>query len=301
MKHVDDYADRVPKDWIERGGLFLPMYQSEAMWINFVSCAVGGQVCYPMAVKVGTGKINAVTGEAWRAGLHRDPQDYMVGCEQPWLDGYCIEKGIIRQFVAQPFGSGYSAEAQISGTDIHGGIQITVYPMKREVFEKRFPVGSSERLLHRCKNRTITVEDVYYHKGPGADRSSSRVMSLAPGGRMKQTIYDDPFDINDWDIVQGRRCFVHIANSKVWQDITGERPPTTPPTASDYTNAGLPWYNVYDGDKEALEGSAILNGLKSVAQMGEEKGEQPLPENEPVNPKALISYVSDGSSPKTIL
>jgi hypothetical protein len=27
--------------------------------------------------------------------------------EQPWLDGYCVEKGYIRQFVAMPLGEGY--------------------------------------------------------------------------------------------------------------------------------------------------------------------------------------------------
>ena len=61
--------------------------------------------------------------------------------EQSWLDGYCIEKDIIRQFVAMPLGSGYSAEEQITGEAEHGGIQIIVYPMKPEIFEKRFPQG----------------------------------------------------------------------------------------------------------------------------------------------------------------
>jgi hypothetical protein len=44
--------------------------------------------------------------------------------EQPWLDGYCVEKGIIRQFVAMPLGAGYTAEEQISGKAEHGGLQI---------------------------------------------------------------------------------------------------------------------------------------------------------------------------------
>ena len=59
--HVDDYSDNVPAPWIEHGGVFLPMYQSEAMWINF-----GGLSDYPFAIKIAAGKINAVSGEAWR-------------------------------------------------------------------------------------------------------------------------------------------------------------------------------------------------------------------------------------------
>ena len=35
LRHVDDFADRVPSSWRQHGGVFLPMYQSEAMWIAF--------------------------------------------------------------------------------------------------------------------------------------------------------------------------------------------------------------------------------------------------------------------------
>jgi hypothetical protein len=65
--------------------------------------------------KVATGKINAVTGEGWTAGLNRNPQDYLIVPEQPWLDGYCVEKGVVRQFVAMPLGRGYTTEEQLTG------------------------------------------------------------------------------------------------------------------------------------------------------------------------------------------
>ena len=35
LRHVDDYKDTVPAPWIERGGVLMPMYQSEALWIRF--------------------------------------------------------------------------------------------------------------------------------------------------------------------------------------------------------------------------------------------------------------------------
>ena len=99
LRHLDDYAARLPEAWRRRGGVIMPMHQAEALWINF-------NARYPFAVKVATGKICAVTGEAWVNRLNRDPQDYVVVPEQPWLDGYCIEKGVIRQFVAMPLGRG---------------------------------------------------------------------------------------------------------------------------------------------------------------------------------------------------
>jgi hypothetical protein len=56
-------------------------------------------------------------------------------------------------------------------------------------------------------------------------------MGLAPGGRMRQEIYKDPFQPDDWDQDTSSKCFVHIANSLVWREITGEQPPTVPATA----------------------------------------------------------------------
>ena len=130
LRHLDDFARRLPVEWLRRGGLIMPMHQAEAMWIDFS----GGD--YPCAVKIATGKVCAVTGDAWVNHLNRDPQDYVVLPKQPWLDGYCVEKGVIRQFVAMSLGEGYSVEEQITGAAEYGGVQIVVYPMKRDVYEK---------------------------------------------------------------------------------------------------------------------------------------------------------------------
>ncbi len=62
------------------------MYQSEALWLDFSSNRWLGD--YPCAVKVATGKINAISGEPWGHGLIAVLQDYLVIPEQPWLDGY---------------------------------------------------------------------------------------------------------------------------------------------------------------------------------------------------------------------
>jgi len=109
-------------------------------------------------------------------------------------------------------------------------------------------------------------------------------MGLAPGGKMRQKIYPDPFDLDDYDTEHASRCFVHIANSMVWRAITGSPPPTEPPTADDYTRRGLPWFDLYDEDLAALDGAPPLAGLKSVKEMGDKKGEQPLPDNTTVDP-----------------
>ena len=277
--HVDDYADNVPEAWSEHGGVFLPMFQSEAMWINFMERQIANRrSSYPFAIRIATGKTNAIDGRSWTERLTRGPQNYVVAPTQPWLDGYCVKKGVIRQFVAMPLGSGYTAEEQISGEAKYGGVQIAVHPMKGDVFERRFPVG---------KSRAPVFEDCCYMVAPDS-KYESIDMGLAPGGQMRQEVYDDPFDLEDWDLDHSSRCFVHISNSLVWREITGTAPPTVPPTASEYTNAGLPWFDYYSDGPSAIEGTGFLKKLKSIVDIGKEKGDVPLPENKSVNPKSVV-------------
>ncbi len=281
LRHVDDHAANVPTPWLQRGGVMLPMYQSEAMWLSFNSHSMDGHWApYPFAVKVATGKQCAVSGKAWNDGLKRDPQDYMVIPTQPWLDGYVVEKGLIRQFVAMPLGSGYTAEEQITGRAEHGGLQLAAYPMKREVFERRFPkremddMYDMDEVFHCCDSSLLSVGG----------------MGLAPGGRMHQEIYDDPYDEDDWEMDATSRCFVHLCNSLVWNSITGSHPPHPAPTSKQYTQAGFPWFDYYDESATAVAGAPALAKMKSVAALSQEKGDVVLPENESVTPSNLVVY-----------
>jgi hypothetical protein len=269
VEHVDDFEDKLPEAWRQHGGVFIPMYQSEALWINF-----SGD--YPCAIKIAAGKINAVSGKEWTNGLSDDPQDYAVIPEQPWLDGFNVSEGFIRQFVAMPLGEGFTAEEQITGQAEHGGLQIIAYPMKHDVYVEHF-----ERQVEA---------DMDYLEMPMFCRSvcesASPDMGLAPGGLMRQEIYEDEYGIDAWDQEKGFRCFVHLANSAVYQAITGHHPPHKPPSAKDYTNAGLPWFDYYS-DKKALPGTETLSKLTSVGAKMIEKGKGLLTDNDPVQPKIL--------------
>ena len=98
---------------------------------------------------------------------------------------------------------------------------------------------------------------------------------------MKQEIYDDPYGIDAWDQEHPSRCFVRIVNSAQWMAITDEQPPTRPPNAKQYTEAGLPWFDYYGGDAEVISAAEKLSDIKSVAQIADEKGDE-LPGNETV-------------------
>jgi hypothetical protein len=287
LRHVDDYAERVPATWKAHGGVMLPMHATEAMWLNFRSDSVPKHGhAWPFALKVATGKRSAVTGEAWRQGLPREPkQDYLVIPSQPWLDGYCVADDVIRQFVAMRLGEGYTVEEQLTELAEVGGLQLEVFPMKEEAFLARWPEQVFED-MELC--RSAGAAPPMPMAAAPRKRSKKKEMGLAPGGRMKQTIHKDPYREDEWDLSRSSRCFVHLLDAASWQAVTGSPPPTKPPTAKDYSNAGLPWFHLDESNVESVGGSKLLAGLKSVLGMGQAKGEQPLPENEPVDAPVVV-------------
>ena len=147
------------------------------MWINF-EC----RNTQDYLIKVYVGEVNAVSGEpaVEDAGtkLRRqvklarqynnvDPapplQDYIIVPGQQWLDGIADANGSVRQFVAMPFGSGYSVESQVTGKDAAGGIQfeITPYKPRQEALNTRRSANSTSRtvsfIIRTLTGKTINV------------------------------------------------------------------------------------------------------------------------------------------------
>ena len=70
VKSVADFETCVPEAWRGSPGVFIPMYQKEAMWLAFDAAS-----WRPNAVQITAGQINAVSGEVHREGLSGEPQD----------------------------------------------------------------------------------------------------------------------------------------------------------------------------------------------------------------------------------
>ena len=81
---------------------------------------------------------------------------------------------------------------------------------------------------------------------------------------MRQEIYEDDYGFDAWDTSVRSRCFVHIVNSVQFFNVTGAQPPSQPPTAREYTMAGLPWFDYYGGDLEALDGAQKWRGWTAL-------------------------------------
>ncbi|MGB8021366.1 MAG: hypothetical protein WCF04_09075 [Candidatus Nanopelagicales bacterium] len=301
LRHVDDFASTLPAGWLARGGVIAPMHQAEALWISFGSLGWGK---YPWAVKVAAGKINAISGEQWSTDLRgpagaadaadarsaegrrlrtRRPgaavkQDYVVVPEQPWLDGFNVAEGRIRQFVAMPLGGGHTAEEQITGRAEVGGLQLLAYPLK------------AERYIEPPRWSGVAFETVACAPPPGG-------MGLGLGGLMRQDIEADPHGADAWDLEHPARCFIHLANAEQWGAITGEPMPTRPIRRAEYARAGIPWFD-YSAPGPKAAGSDALDGLRTVGEVEADAG-RVLPDDGPI-PIDRIRRIPDRRMPPVV-
>lgn len=247
---VLDYWNRVPPSWRSQNSYFISMYQREALWLGF-----DGAMWKPNAVKVAIGKVNVISGQAWDTALYIQPQNYIVCPNQPWLDGINAGQNMIRQFVAMPLGSGLTVEAQVSGAEEFGGIQILAYEPKPGRFSDQPPERSPEV------------------RGLAASLPMSTEMGLSAGGKMLQKIYPDRYGVDTWDLTNFGSLVVHIVNSEQYRELTNLEPPLTPITAQSYTQYGLLWFSPYDEAQDDVPAAELLTQVKTIREQESEQNE----------------------------
>src|SRR5438309_10603880 len=123
LYRVSDYPGKCPDAW-ESGGVFVPLHDREATWLSFTTQE-------PVALLVGAGGINALTGKPLGTKLEAD--GYLVTPPQPWLDGFKSPNGTVYQFVAAAYegGKGVTVGEQLLGDKIvSGGLGLAVFRAK---------------------------------------------------------------------------------------------------------------------------------------------------------------------------
>jgi len=292
MKRIEDYKDKVPAAWKDHGGVFIPMFEREAMWLGFSGPT--------SAVKVATGKVNAVSGGKWSQELQpptgvdgKDPeQDYMVAPDpQPWLDGFNIGGGQIRQFVAMQMGKSYTVEAQVTGKEDVGGIQVLVIPPKPgaiKVPQYTYRDNPEIYAASAFESCDVPIDPLSATRSISGSFNKSAEMGLAQGGRMEQKVYEDPHGIEVWDQAKAERVFIHIVNAELWKQITGEKCPESPIAASEYKGA----YFTYDNGHDAVKGSGTLANIKPVSQKDKEHGFTGQQDDSPMDEKTTNPTVN---------
>ena len=86
--NVNAFGSHLPERLVKRCGIFFPMWQREAMWIEFDN----EHPHMKYAAEIYVSHINAISGlqvqkVAWK-------QDYVVVPGQPWLDGMAVAPGV---------------------------------------------------------------------------------------------------------------------------------------------------------------------------------------------------------------
>ncbi|MGY0499052.1 hypothetical protein ACWZHB_11205 [Nocardia sp. FBN12] len=278
LRRVADYPETVPEEWRERGGVMLPVYQREAMWLRFSATT-------PTALKVAVGKVCAVSGKPWNDALTKDPQNYLALPEQPWLDGINSGQGTVRQFVAVPMGLGATVEGQVTGTEQWGGVQLAVHGLT-ETAREEWSRQERERRQRMPVAPTPVGEPPWAAVASGAPQyggpmpvsapagmptpgapppaggPAARKMGMGAGGTMRQEIYAGKRPIDDYQPDADGRVFVHLTSAAEWQQITGEPAPPTPITATAYAANGLPWFDYYAADSDDLPPATELADVK---------------------------------------
>ncbi|MER8030002.1 hypothetical protein ABTZ78_13710 [Streptomyces bauhiniae] len=258
LRRVADYADRVPEVWGARGGVLLPMYLREAMWLSFAGTTE------PAALQVGVGKVCAVSGKPWRGTLARDPQNYVTLPRQPWLDGINSGDGTVRQFVAVPLGLGATVEGQVTGEESWGGVQLQAFGLRPEVLARW---RETQRARSAGGYGAPPAFAAPAPGGPppaGAAPRQAAAMGLGVGGSMRQEVYRDERPASDWSDTPAGRVFVHLVTPPEWRRITGEEPPPSPVDRAAYTRAGLPWFEPYDDQADDLSPADPLTPVRPV-------------------------------------
>lgn len=269
LRRVEDYPATASAEWLARGGVMLPVYQHEAMWLSF-------DTEEPAALQVSVGKVCAVSGESWVEKLRKKKQNYVALPDQPWLDGINAGDGFIRQFVAVPLGSGATVEGQVTGQEVHGGVQLR-------------GVGLTKDALRQWRKD----QRAWNHLGVGlacmALNASAPGMGLGAGGMMRQEIYADERKLADYDAGRDWRVFVHLCSAQQWTLITGEVPPPSPVDRETYVRFGLPWFDYYDADAKDIKASKKLAKVNTVDEV---LGVEKVPFT-PVDPKTVITLKAE--------
>lgn len=251
LRSVESLGDRATSTMTERGGVVMPIYQREAMWLSF-------HANVPVAIQVATGLRCAITGHKLEKRLRHRKQNFLVGTTQPWLDGFKTETGEVRQFVAARLGDGATVEEQLSDDAPVGGVQIVVWELTDEALER----------WRNRQDRWIRASS----PPPGVCFSIAPVdcmmeMGVGAGGLIQQEIYKSDFAKSDWRSEPSARVWVHLTDANNWTALTGEAQPSTPVTAQQYAEWGFPWFDYFDADRVDVDGSPVLASVKTVGEV----------------------------------
>ncbi|KAF0967398.1 MULTISPECIES: hypothetical protein [Gordonia] len=192
----------------------IPMWQSEATWIDFSSPHQ-----HPFLVMIGVDGVNAISGKVFTGTPDFDTDDYIEVPTQQTLASYRTGTGGHRQLVAP---STHTSR----GPDPRGTlVQLTVIPMRAESWARR---------RHHASASTCVLCDI----------SRAEQARTPPRTAVARVI--GPLESADtWHPTRMGSAAVRIVNSVTWESLTGLTPRHSRLTCADYLDRRLPWHSAY--------------------------------------------------------
>lgn len=257
---VKDYRKRCPGLW-EDEGVFVGLHDKEALWLSF-------DTLVPVALLVGAGAVNALTGTVLGTRLEKD--NYLVTPPQPWLDGWKADDGTVYQFVATAFdkGKGHTVAEQLIGEKSQtGGIGIALFESKDPLHPKVLPrpgVAGIHEPLSMPMMGACTSSSVITRSAASSGVRRAHVpfseMGLGKGGRITQKVYEDPYGLDVWKTTPSQTMAIYIVHAELLAELTGL--PIAPPVSQESYQGH--YFGLHDTDEKDIAGTDKFTGLKSV-------------------------------------
>lgn len=239
---VSDYE--CPNHW-DKDGYFIALHETEAMWMNF-------QCCTPVALLIGAGGINAISGEKFASKLIKD--NYVVTPPQPWLDGWKNADGSVYQFVSTTAGEGKSVGEQLINTQDHA-MQLSVYEAKNP---EKLQSTHTPRTTWGWSDSEKCESEIQLCSFNCCNNASE--MAIGKGGKIIQKIYEDPHGIEEWKENPTKSVKVYLINAAQFSEITKTEMPAKPTSHEEYQGK---WFDLDDECMSSVPGTKIFDNLKS--------------------------------------
>jgi hypothetical protein len=222
-----DFPVKLPASWVEETDFLALMNASEPFSIRFAAN-------YPFALKVAVGNLDRVTGEPPFAGLQKEPRNYLV------VSGESTVKGINERSFVLALDVGCTVDEQFLADQKIGRIDLQICPLRVESY-------FSEEVAHSIPP-TLREFFAWFVYGPSShtkweemkrldEQQRSECVTDESGAIVLGRKFEDELDwqyikelgdlreVADWDPTTGECCSIHVCNSSVWQQITGNNPP----------------------------------------------------------------------------
>ncbi|KAL9647331.1 hypothetical protein ABK040_011697 [Willaertia magna] len=199
-------------------------------------------------------------------------------------------------------GEGYTIEGQVTGEENVGGVQVICYRPKESERLKKFPKITAPLMKKECEKmskKKMCLSSSLSAPRCRSAKSEAKELGIAAGGRIKQNIVKDAYGEEFWDVDSKSRIFIHIVNSEMYRQITGENPPNTPVSAQTYSSYNYPWFDWYNENLETIRKSEILENVKSVSEIDQEKYGVSLQNNTTVKINN-VKVIKDNYNPNNV-